>query len=147
MDEYGWGQEWSVSCSVEATCGGRTQVDIRYSYIYIIILLSYKNGKIKEPTLKVISIKIKIFRIDIKLNTVSIPGSPFICTIRDGRDYNKIGEPVLVFGKEGEAEGEFCRPWGVCCTKVSTKSLVHFGKWDKRRFLELFIFLCYDGLE
>jgi len=55
--------------------------------------------------------------IDIKLNTVPIPGSPFMCMIRAGRDYNTIGEPMAVFGREGSAEGEFCRPWGVCCTK------------------------------
>ena len=26
-----------------------------------------------------------------------------------------------VFGHEGSADGEMCRPWGVCCTKVRPK--------------------------
>ena len=57
-------------------------------------------------------------RIYIQLNSASIPGSPFTCMIRACRNYQTIGEPSLVFGAEGAADGEFCRPWGVCCTKV-----------------------------
>jgi len=56
-------------------------------------------------------------RIFIEVNTVSIPGSPFLCNIRAGRDYSTIGEPLIVFGREGSNDGEFSRPWGVCCTK------------------------------
>lgn len=25
--------------------------------------------------------------------------------------------PTLVFGTEGEGDGQLCRPWGVCCDK------------------------------
>ncbi|XP_023319550.1 E3 ubiquitin-protein ligase TRIM71 isoform X2 [Eurytemora carolleeae] len=53
----------------------------------------------------------------VQLNSVSIPGSPFHCVVRSGRDYTTIGSPVCVFGREGTKDGEMCRPWGVCCTK------------------------------
>jgi len=53
----------------------------------------------------------------LQLNSVSLPGSPFMCPVRSGRDYSTIGVPVRVFGREGSGDGEMCRPWGVCCTK------------------------------
>jgi len=53
----------------------------------------------------------------LRLNGVNLPGSPFKCSIRSGRDYNNIGQPVCTFGKDGAGDGELCRPWGVCCTK------------------------------
>lgn len=28
------------------------------------------------------------------------------------------GTPTLMFGNEGEGDGELCRPWGVCCDKT-----------------------------
>jgi len=46
-----------------------------------------------------------------------IHGSPFSVLVRSGRDYNSIGTPMLTLGKEGELEGELCRPWGVACDK------------------------------
>ena len=46
-----------------------------------------------------------------------IHGSPFSVVVRSGRDYISIGTPMLTLGKEGELEGELCRPWGVACDK------------------------------
>ena len=46
-----------------------------------------------------------------------IHGSPFNVIVRSGRDYTSINQPLLTFGKEGEGEGELCRPWGVACDK------------------------------
>lgn len=39
----------------------------------------------------------------------NIPGSAW-------RDYTLIRDPILIFGGEGEQDGQLCRPWGVCCT-------------------------------
>lgn len=47
----------------------------------------------------------------------NIQGSPFNVLVRSGRDYASINLPLLTFGKEGEAEGDLCRPWGVACDK------------------------------
>jgi len=46
-----------------------------------------------------------------------IHGSPFTVMVRSGRNYVAVGQALLAFGKEGEAEGELCRPWGVACDK------------------------------
>lgn len=46
-----------------------------------------------------------------------IHGSPFNVLVRSGRDYAAISQPLLTFGKEGEGDGELCRPWGVACDK------------------------------
>jgi hypothetical protein len=47
------------------------------------------------------------------------------CTVytlisRNGQDYRTVRMvmPVRVFGYEESGDGEICRPWGVCCTKV-----------------------------
>ena len=56
----------------------------------------------------------------IQLNSVSIPGTPSVCTVRTGQNYAKIGPLIMVIGKEGSKDGELSCPWGVCCTKVIT---------------------------
>ena len=45
-----------------------------------------------------------------------IQGSPFKCTVKAGRDYQKVVLPVLEFSNEGSGDGQLCRPWGICCT-------------------------------
>ena len=35
-----------------------------------------------------------------------------------GRNYTKITVPIAIFGSEGEAGGQLCRPWGISCTKL-----------------------------
>ena len=39
--------------------------------------------------------------------------------VRQGRNYAAIrgSIPLSVFGTEGEADGQLCRPWGVCCSR------------------------------
>lgn len=46
-----------------------------------------------------------------------IKDSPFVVNVRSGRNYNSVGNMLLQFGSEGEADGMLCRPWGVCCDK------------------------------
>ena len=45
-----------------------------------------------------------------------IQGSPYKCSVKAGRDYQKVGVPVLEFSNEGTGDGQLCRPWGICCT-------------------------------
>ncbi|XP_046662538.1 E3 ubiquitin-protein ligase TRIM71 isoform X2 [Homalodisca vitripennis] len=42
-------------------------------------------------------------------------GSPMNINLRSGRNYTEAGPARMVFGKEGDGDGELCRPWGVCC--------------------------------
>ena len=51
------------------------------------------------------------------LKGLHIKGSPFAIRARAGRNYSTIGTPKMEFGGEGEAEGQLCRPWGICCSK------------------------------
>jgi tripartite motif-containing protein 71 len=51
----------------------------------------------------------------IKLRGRHIVDSPFTVNVTQSRDYSRIGHPLLVFGEEGGADGQLCRPWGVCC--------------------------------
>ncbi|XP_069684438.1 E3 ubiquitin-protein ligase TRIM71-like [Periplaneta americana] len=53
--------------------------------------------------------------LNIKLRGRHIMGSPYVIHVSRARDYSRIGPPVLVFGEEGGADGQLCRPWGVCC--------------------------------
>lgn len=46
-----------------------------------------------------------------------IHNSPFVLNVRSGRNYSAIGQPMFMFGEEGDAEGQLCRPWGVCTDK------------------------------
>jgi tripartite motif-containing protein 71 len=51
----------------------------------------------------------------IKLRGQHIVDSPFVVKVTQPREYDTIGDPLLVFGQEGGANGQVCRPWGVCC--------------------------------
>jgi len=55
--------------------------------------------------------------IAITLKGLKISNGPFSCMVRSGRDYHNIGKALLEFGKEGAADGDLCRPWGVSCTR------------------------------
>ncbi|VDO23454.1 unnamed protein product [Haemonchus placei] len=55
-------------------------------------------------------------QLDIRIRGVSISGCPAVVDVRHGRNYAEIaaqGE-LFSFGKEGSADGELCRPWGIC---------------------------------
>jgi len=43
--------------------------------------------------------------------------SPFNLSIKLGRSYVNIGQPIFQVGTEGEDGGQLCRPWGVCCDR------------------------------
>ena len=45
-----------------------------------------------------------------------IENSPYKCSVKAGRDYNNVGQPVKEFSQEGSGDGDLCRPWGICCT-------------------------------
>ncbi|VDO33794.1 unnamed protein product, partial [Brugia timori] len=55
--------------------------------------------------------------LDIKIRGVSICGCPTVIYARKGRNYGTIARtgPLFSFGSEGSADGQFCRPWGICC--------------------------------
>ncbi|KAL3998266.1 NHL repeat family protein [Acanthocheilonema viteae] len=55
--------------------------------------------------------------LDIKIRGVSICGCPTVIYARKGRNYETIARagPLFSFGSEGNADGQFCRPWGICC--------------------------------
>lgn len=40
-----------------------------------------------------------------------------VCSARTYSNNIKIGTVTLSFGKEGDGDGELCRPWGVCCSR------------------------------
>ena len=44
-------------------------------------------------------------------------GCPVEISVRSGRDYRDamIKGPRFSFGREGTGDGEFSRPWGICC--------------------------------
>ena len=44
-----------------------------------------------------------------------IQGSPFTLVVDGGREYGQFGMVTQVFGSEGSGNGQFCRPWGICC--------------------------------
>ena len=44
-----------------------------------------------------------------------VQGSPFTLFVDCGREYGQFGVLTQVFGSEGSQNGQFCRPWGICC--------------------------------
>ena len=50
----------------------------------------------------------KIHKVEIKIDNVEIPGSPFDLDVKM-QQFN----PLFEFGREGDGEGEFQKPWGV----------------------------------
>ncbi|XP_070574370.1 E3 ubiquitin-protein ligase TRIM71-like [Ptychodera flava] len=55
--------------------------------------------------------------ISVTLRGKHIVDSPFKVQVKSGRNYANIGPMVRMFGSEGEAAGQLCRPWGVCTDK------------------------------
>lgn len=55
--------------------------------------------------------------VSVLLRGLHIQGSPFTVPVRAGRSYSSVGQVLFTIGGEGEAEGQLCRPWGVCCNK------------------------------
>uniref|UniRef100_A0A1B6CSV8 E3 ubiquitin-protein ligase TRIM71 n=2 Tax=Clastoptera arizonana TaxID=38151 RepID=A0A1B6CSV8_9HEMI len=58
-----------------------------------------------------------IHRMQVILKGKHICGSPFEINSCAGRNYSGAGTPTLVFSKEGDGDGDLCRPWGVCCDR------------------------------
>jgi tripartite motif-containing protein 71 len=74
--------------------------------------------------------------INVTLKDMHVQKSPFRINVRMGRNYSTVSEPVKCFGSEGEADGQLCRPWGVCCTKtglilVANRSNNRIDVYDK----------------
>lgn len=57
--------------------------------------------------------------IDVTLKSLHIRDSPFKVNVRSGRNYYLEVENKMLFefGREGENDGQLCRPWGVCCSR------------------------------
>lgn len=43
--------------------------------------------------------------------------SSYSMNSRSGRNYTEAGPVKVTFGKEGDRDGELCRPWGICCDR------------------------------
>ena len=54
-------------------------------------------------------------QLEIAIRGQHIKGSPFIISVSGKMEYQHFGMDVQVFGSEGSEDGQFCRPWGVCC--------------------------------
>ena len=54
-------------------------------------------------------------QLDIAIRGRHIYGSPFKLIIDGGREYGRFGVVTQFFGSEGSQNGQFCRPWGICC--------------------------------
>lgn len=54
-------------------------------------------------------------QLDIAIRGRHIYGSPFKMIIDGGREYGRFGIVTQFFGSEGSGNGQFCRPWGICC--------------------------------
>lgn len=55
--------------------------------------------------------------ISVLVNGSHIQNSPFTVQVKSGRTYNTVGKVLFCIngGGEGNEDGQFCRPWGVCC--------------------------------
>lgn len=56
--------------------------------------------------------------ISVFINGAHIQNSPFQVNARSGRNYLNICKTLFEIngsGQEGNLDGQFCRPWGVCC--------------------------------
>ena len=54
-------------------------------------------------------------QLDIAIRGRHICGSPFKLLIDGGREYGRFGVVTQFFGSDGSQNGQFCRPWGICC--------------------------------
>jgi tripartite motif-containing protein 71 len=57
------------------------------------------------------------YLISVFVNGGHIQSSPFSLQVKSGRSYASIGKAMFCIngGGEGNGDGQFCRPWGVCC--------------------------------
>ncbi|XP_075263934.1 uncharacterized protein LOC142355641 isoform X2 [Convolutriloba macropyga] len=57
------------------------------------------------------------YKLHVIVNNFKIKNSPFLLRAIKGRTYADIQgkSPYLIFGGEGQEDGQLCRPWGICC--------------------------------
>ena len=56
--------------------------------------------------------------LSVTLKSLHVRDSPFKVNVRSGRNYFMEGDKMLYeFGREGDKDGQLCRPWGVCCSR------------------------------
>ena len=61
------------------------------------------------------------YSISVLVNNNHIQSSPFTIQVKSGRSLSTIGQKALFVidgGGEGSEDGQFCRPWGVCCDLI-----------------------------
>ena len=60
------------------------------------------------------------YLISVFVNSGHIQNSPFSVLVKSSRTYNNIGKVLFYIngGGEGSGDGQFCRPWGVCCDQM-----------------------------
>ena len=58
-----------------------------------------------------------VYLISVFVNGSHVQSSPFSVPVKSGRTYNTVGKVLFCIngGGEGNGDGQFCRPWGVCC--------------------------------
>ena len=54
-------------------------------------------------------------RLVVAIRGQHISGSPFSLLVDGGREYGRFGVVTQCWGSEGSGNGQFCRPWGICC--------------------------------
>uniref|UniRef100_A0A7E4VN81 RING-type domain-containing protein n=1 Tax=Panagrellus redivivus TaxID=6233 RepID=A0A7E4VN81_PANRE len=61
--------------------------------------------------------QVGMYRLNVTYCQMSITGTPTEVIVSAGRDYRDAQSQgqKFCFGKEGEGDGEFSRPWGICC--------------------------------
>lgn len=61
-----------------------------------------------------------VYVISVLVNSSHIQNSPFSVQVKSGRSITSIGKALFTIdgGGEGSEDGQFCRPWGVCCDSV-----------------------------
>lgn len=62
-----------------------------------------------------------VYVLSVLVNGQHVAQSPFQVQVRSGRSYSALGKTVFCIngGGEGSEDGQFCRPWGVCCDTQS----------------------------
>lgn len=56
-----------------------------------------------------------VYTVSIQVRGRHITGSPLKAKVRKRRNYFSIGASEKQLCRDGEKEGQLCRPWGICC--------------------------------
>ena len=96
------GERFFVQLKVTASGGGLLPLDIRDNQdgSYSINFRPHVKGE---------------HQLVVAIRGQHISGSPFSLRVDGGREYGRFGVVSQCWGSEGAGNGQFCRPWGICC--------------------------------